>query len=884
MCGVKLHATRLSPQEAQQRLTQYGFNKLTSVGKQGVFTRFLRQFHNVLVYVLLAAAGVTAAIGHWTDSSVIVCVVVINALIGFIQEGKAEKALDAIRNMLTLAATVFRDGKHFTVPAEQLVPGDVVSLESGDKVPADLRLLQVKNLRIDESMLTGESLAVEKNTAVTDSAAPLGDRFCLAYAGTLITYGTAVGLVINTGDRTEIGRISTLLRTVSNLTTPLLRQIAGFSTWLTVAILVVASATFAYGWYFQHSSVTDLFMSVVGLAVAAIPEGLPAVMTITLAMGVQRMAKRKAIVRRLPAVEALGSVTVICSDKTGTLTCNEMTAKSVFVNNTLFTVSGVGYEPIGNFGLGQESTDVSTHPYLHELLSAAALCNNARLEQQTGNWLVHGDPTEAALITLAHKASINTDLLNHALPRADTLPFESEHRYMATLHHDHSGEAFMFVKGAPERVLAMCAWQRLAGKDQPLDSDHWQQIMVQMACSGQRLLAIAVKTAPAAQKHITFSDVDSGMILLGIIGMIDPPRAEAVNAVRKCQNAGIRVKMITGDHAVTASAIAQQINIGDGSILSGEQVDRMTDGELKIAIRTVDVFARTSPENKLRLVTALQADGHTVAMTGDGVNDAPALKRADVGIAMGKKGTEVAKESSEIVLADDNFASIAAAVEEGRGIYDNLKKSIIFILPTGAGEAFIIIMAIMMGEILPITAVQILWVNMITAVTLSLTLAFEPPEHNIMNRPPRKPNEPLLSTFLVWRIVFVALIMVVGTFGLFLWEQSRGASIEQARTVTVNALVTFEIFYVFNSRYLHHSVLNIQGLFGNQLIWLAVFLLLDLQMVFTYWPPMQVLFGTAAIDRYTWLMIVTVGSSVLVLVEIEKFFMRLFMPKSIIRA
>jgi len=871
----------LSRQEAKQRLAQYGPNRLTVATGRGPFKRFICQFHNVLIYVLLAAAGVTAAIEHWIDSGVIVGVVLINALIGFIQEGKAEKALAAIRNLLTQQAMVRRDGKIFPIPAEQLVPGDIVSLESGDKVPADLRLLQVKNLRADESMLTGESLPAEKNTGAASIDAALVDRGCLAYSGTLVTYGTALGMVVATGDLTEIGRISAMLRTVPQLTTPLLRQIAGFSKWLTFAILTLVTATFAYGWAIQHASLTDLFMSAVGLAVAAIPEGLPAIMTITLAIGVQRMARRNAIIRRLPAVETLGSVTVICSDKTGTLTCNEMTAKSVYVNHRLFTVEGVGYDPHGGFEPDDEITAVRDYPPLHELIRAAALCNNARLEQKSGNWFIHGDPTEGALITLTHKAGLDPDFLNQQMPRTDVIPFESEHRYMATLHHDHGGHAFAFIKGAPERVMAMCGLQRIDGEDLPIHVDHWQQMMDKIAGRGQRVLAIAFKSAPAAQMQFSFSDVETGLTLLGLVGMIDPPRPEAVTAVRKCQKAGIRVKMITGDHAATAVAIAAQLNIGDGSVLSGADLDRMTESELIAAIRSVDVFARTSPENKLRLVTALQADGQVVAMTGDGVNDAPALKRADIGVAMGKKGTEVAKESGEMVLADDNFASIAHAVEEGRGIYDNLIKSIIYILPTNGGEAFVIIAAIVMGETLPITPVQILWVNMITAVTLSLTLAFEPPERHIMGRKPRSPNQPLLSAFMIWRIVFVSLIMVSGSFGLFLWERSLGTSLAEARTVAVNALVMFEVFYLFNSRYLHHSVLNLHGLFGNRWVWLAILLLIGFQSAFTYWQPMQALFGTVDLSAHTWQMIVAVAFSVFILVEIEKFFMRLFIRQTI---
>ncbi|MFA6052809.1 MAG: HAD-IC family P-type ATPase [Methylobacter sp.] len=873
-------ASGLTQREVQQRLLQYGPNTLTPIASRSAIKRFLIQFHNVLVYVLLTAAGVTAAIGHWIDSGVIVGVVFINAVIGFIQEGKAEKALDAIRNMLTQQAMVRRDNKNFLIPAEQLIPGDIVSIESGDKVPADLRLLQVKNLQVDESMLTGESLSVEKNNASVDAHAAVGDRFCLAHSGTLVTYGTALGVVVSTGDKTEIGRISSLLRTVPQLTTPLLRQIARFSQWLTFVILTIACATFVYGHYIHHSSLSDLFLSAVGFAVAAIPEGLPAIMTITLAIGVQRMAKRNAIIRRLPAVETLGSVTVICSDKTGTLTYNEMTVKSVFVNNALFDVTGTGYDPQGSFELAGAAVDIEDHPSLYELARASMLCNNAALEQKGGNWIVHGDPTEGALITLAHKAKLAPVLLNREMPRADFIPFESEHRYMASLHHNHSGHAFVFVKGAPERVLDMCSLQRINGEDVPIHLAHWHQVMDEIAGRGQRLLAIAAKTLPSEQKQIDPADVETGLTLLGLVGMIDPPRPEAIEAVLKCQHAGIRVKMITGDHAVTATAIAAQLNIGNGSVLRGEDLDKMTDDELKEAIRDVDIFARTSPENKLRLVIALQADGHIVAMTGDGVNDAPALKRADVGIAMGKKGTEVSKEASKIVLADDNFASIARAIEEGRGIYDNLKKAIIYILPNNGGEGLTIVAAIVMGMTLPITPLQILWANMVTEVTLSLTLAFEPPERNIMSRMPRNPSAPMLSRFLVWRVVFVSLIMVTGTYGMFLWELSQGTSIEAARTVALNTLVMFEIFYVLNSRYLVDSVLNWHGLFGNRLVWLAIALLLIAQMGITYWQPMQALFGTVDIEPHTWTTIIAVGSSVFILVEIEKFLIRLFMPES----
>ena len=864
----------LTRQEAENRLKRYGPNILSPPARRGPIRRFLEQFNNVLIYVLLVAAGVTAILEHWLDSSVIIGVVLINAVIGFIQEGKAEKALEAIRDMLTHQALVKRDGKQYAIPADQLVPGDIVSLESGSKVPADLRLLQTKNLSIDEAVLTGESVPVDKNDEKVDPNITLGDRSSMAYSGTLVTYGTATGIVVAIGDHTEIGHISAMLRTVPQLTTPLLRQITHFSQWLTFAILAIAAATFAYGWYLQHSSWQQLFMSAVGLAVSAIPEGLPAIMTITLAIGVQRMASRNAIIRRLPAVETLGSVSVICSDKTGTLTRNEMTVRSVFVDHRLFDITGVGYGPEGKFELNRQMIRTADYPHLTELVRAAALCNNATIEKQSESWVMHGDPTEGALITLAHKAGADPVLLNRVWPRVDSIPFESEHRFMATLHQAADGQALIFVKGAPEKVLALCSSQRSRGIDIPIERAEWQQTLNDQAEQGQRMLAIAVKTATPAQQHIVAGDIEKGLSLLGLVGMIDPPRPDAIAAVQQCQNAGIRVKMITGDHAVTAVAIARQMNIG-GAVLRGDALDRMTDQELVEAVRNVDIFARTSPENKLRLVTALQADGHIVAMTGDGVNDAPALKRADIGIAMGRKGTEVAKETSEMVLADDNFASIAHAVEEGRGVYDNLKKSIIFILPSSGGEALVIIAAIVMGQALPITPVQILWVNMVTTVMLDLVLAFEPPERNIMARKPRKPNEPLLSGFLIWRIVFVSIIMLAGSFGLFLWERSLDTPIETARTVAVNTLVGFEIFYVINSRYLLASVLNLRGLFGNWLMWPAILLLILFQLGFTYWPPMQLLFGTTDIDAHTWNMIIAVSSSVFLLIEIEKFFIRL---------
>lgn len=865
----------LTDKDVRTRLQRYGLNKLTSAAGRSALMRFLGQFHNVLIYLLLIAGAITFVIGEQIDCYVIVGVVLINAVIGFIQEGKAEKALESIRHLLTQEAKVRRDGRDYYISAEGLVPGDIVLLESGDKVPADLRLAQTKNLRIDESMLTGESLPVEKNTAAMAEDSVLADRNNMAYSGTLVTSGNAIGVVVATGDATEIGRINQLLSAVPPLTTPLLRQIADFSRWLTIVILFVAATTFLYGLIVEHAPPSELFLSVVSLAVAAIPEGLPAIMTITLAIGVQLMAKRNAIVRRLPAVETLGSVTVICTDKTGTLTCNEMTVKSVIAGNQHFTVEGAGYDPAqGCIKLDGDKIEISEYPELKRLIHVAGRCNNASITRSDGIWVNQGDPTEAALIVLAMKAGLSAEELQSGFARIDTLPFESANRIMATLHREQ-GNAFILIKGAPEQVVMRCRYQQKRETVIPFDPEECQLQINKLATCGQRLIAFALKELPADCTELTFDTIDSGLILLGIAGMIDPPRPEAHDAVKQCQAAGIRVIMITGDHAVTASSIAEQMGIGTGSVLRGEELDALSDDQLADKTRSVDVYARATPENKIRLVNALQSHGQIVAMTGDGVNDAPALKSADVGIAMGKKGTEVAKEASEIVLADDNFATLANAVETGRGVYDNLKKSFIYILPTSIAEAMMIVVATLTGNILPITPVQILWINMITETTLSLTLAFEAPERKVMNRPPRKPDEPLLSRFLIWRIVFVSIVMVGGTYGLFLNEQSH-AGITAARTVAVNTLVMFEIFYVFNSRYLMQSVVSIHGLFGNWLIWLAVAVLLAAQLGLTYWPVMQALFETASLDLDTWGKITAAGFALFVLVEIEKNILRHF--------
>ena len=870
----------LAAAEAARRLERYGPNALPPPARRGPLLRFLLQFHNVLIYVLLGAAVVTAALGQWVDTGVILGVVLINAVVGFVQEGKAERALEAIRGMLSPNAVALRDGAKRVLPAEALVPGDVVLLASGDKVPADLRLLEARSLRIDEAALTGESVPVDKGVEPVAPDEVLGDRAPMAFSGTLVTYGTGKGVVVATGAATEIGRISGLLATVTELTTPLLRKLARFSQWLTVAILALTVVTFAIGILWRGYSASEMFLAAVGLAVAAIPEGLPAIMTITLAIGVQRMARRNAIIRRLPAVETLGSVTVICTDKTGTLTRNEMAVRRALTAEADYDVEGEGYAPHGAIRSGEPPVHGHEDPLLRELALAALLCNDAQIRPAEGGWRLEGEPTEGALLAFGMKARLEPGAEGKRRPRHDVIPFESQHRFMATLHGGEPG-AMIYAKGAPERILAMCQTERTSADERPLDRARWTARIEDLAESGLRLIALAARAAEPGQRQLEMSHAEGGFALLGVLGIIDPPREEAIAAVRQCREAGIRVKMITGDHAVTARAIAATLGIGDGrSALAGPEIERASDAELERIAPAIDVFARASPEHKLRLVQALQKRGEIVAMTGAGVNDAPALKRADVGVAMGRKGTEAAKEAAEMVLADDNFASIAHAVEEGRTVYDNLRKAIVFIMPTNGGEAGALLAAIAFGLTLPITPVQILWVNMVTAVTLSLALAFERAEPRVMARPPREPEEPILSGFVLWRIVMVSLVLVAGVVGLFEWMLERGAGIEAARTVAVNTLVIGEIVYLFNSRHLVDSVLSREGLLGNAIALYAVGVLALLQAALTYVPAMQRLFGTAPLDGFGWAAVAAFGVTLFLLVEAEKLIVRRLVPRA----
>jgi magnesium-transporting ATPase (P-type) len=865
----------LTDAEVRRRLALHGHNRLAPPGRRGPLLRFVLQFHNILLYVMMGAAAITAVLGHWVDTGVLLAAVVVNALIGFIQEGKAEAALEAIRSMLSPHATVLREGRRHDIDAADLVPGDRVLLASGDRVPADLRLVEVRELRVEEAALTGESLPVDKDTQAVAADAPLGDRSGMAYSGTLVVYGQATGIVVATGSHTELGQINRMLASIRNLSTPLLRQIDRFGRILALTILALSAATFVLGVLWRDHAPAEMFMMVVALAASAIPEGLPAIMTVTLALGVQRMARRHAIVRRLPAVETLGSVTVICSDKTGTLTRNEMTVQRVVCAGLDVGVSGVGYEPVGDFSIGGRVVDTGRHPALSLALRASVLCNDAQLRDDNGAWQVVGDPTEGALLVLGQKAGFTQHIGSAEWPRLDAIPFESQHRFMATWNRDADGQSWIFVKGAPERMLDICAFERSDEGERPIEVDTWRRMANDTAARGLRLLGLACKRAQPAGSKLGFSDVEHGFTMLGLVGIVDPPREEAIRAVLDCQSAGIRVKMITGDHVETARAIGAQLGIGVGKpAITGAEVALMDDAALRRVAMDVDVFARASPEHKLRLVQALQEDGQIVAMTGDGVNDAPALKRADVGVAMGNKGTDAAKEASDVVLANDNFATIAAAVREGRAVYDNLKKFILFMLPTNGGEALVVIAAILFELTLPLTPAQILWINMVTSSTLGLALAFEPAEDGIMQRRPRPPGEALLSGFFVWRVILVSVLMMSGALGLFLWELSRGNSLESARTMAVNAIVMAEMFYLLNSRHVLASVLNREGLTGNRIALWAIAACVPLQLAFTHLPLMQGIFGSTDLDLIEWLKVLGAGLMVFCFAELEKFVIR----------
>ena len=870
--GLSASAHGLDEVEAARRLAVHGANCLPTPAGRSLLARIASQFNNVLIYALIASAGVTALLDHWVDTAVIVAVVIVNAVIGFIQEGRAEEAMAAIRNMLAPHATVVRGGERRSIDAADLVPGDIVIIEAGDRVSADLRLLTAHGLKAEEAVLTGESVPVEKSVAPVAADAPLGDRASMLFSGTLVAAGTGRGLVVATGGESEIGRISGLIASVETLTTPLLRQMDLFARWLTVFILLIAASLLVWGYFVGHADFGELFMSVVGLSVAAIPEGLPAVLTITLSVGVRAMAKRNAIVRRLPAIETLGAVSVICSDKTGTLTRNEMTVATLAACGHDYAVEGEGYSPEGAVLWQDAEADPGEHAVLVECARTAALCNDAALHREGDDWRVEGDPMEGALLAFAGKVASGKPAGFDGWERVDAIPFDAAHRYMAVHHRQADGTGRVDVKGAPEAVLALCANERTAdGGVAPLGAHFWHGEVERLAARGQRVLALAVAPEPEAGGALSHEALSGRLVLVGLVGLIDPPRAEAIAAVAECHAAGIGVKMITGDHAATARAIGSMIGLTNcEGVLTGADIDTMDDAELAVSAVATDIFARTSPAHKLRLVSALQARGLTVAMTGDGVNDAPALKRADAGIAMGLKGSEAAKEAAEFVLADDNFASIVAAVREGRTVYDNIRKVINWTLPTNAGEALTVIVALLAGAALPISPVQILWVNLVTAVTLGLALAFEPSEPGTMSRPPRPRSEGLLTGAIAWNIALVSGLFLAAVYGIYTYAIDRGYPPELARTLAMNMLVVLEIFHLFYIRNARSASLTFDAARGTPVVWGCIVAVTLAQFAITYVPAMQSVFGTASVPLTDGVLVVAIGMAFFLIVEAEK--------------
>lgn len=866
----------LAVDEASRRLEKYGRNQLPAVAGRHPLLRFLSHFHNALIYFLLAAAGAALLLGHFVDAAVIVAVVLINAVVGFVQEGKAEKALSAIRNLIAPHAHLVREGKHVEVPVDEIVLGDIVSLEAGDRVPADLRLIRASSLRIEEAILTGESVAAEKRVTPAPKEAALGDCHSMAYSGTLVATGQATGVVVATGIDTEIGRISTLLRDVQPLTTPLLQQINRFGTQFTWITLVVAVVLFAFAVLVRGHIWSEALIAVVALAVAAIPEGLPAVITITLAIGVQRMARRNAAIRQLPAVETLGATSVICSDKTGTLTRNEMTVRRLEACSGRMMVSGSGYVPEGRLTAETAANVEDTRPTdIDCLILAGLLCNDAQLNHTDGEWHVIGDPMEGALVALAIKAGLEPESTRHEWPRLDEIPFDAKHRFMATLNCHASQGARIFVKGAPDELLQLCSLQAGGEGSRSLERDAWTARIAEAAAQGERVLGLATKRVSSGTHKLTFADLDDELIFVGLIGFIDPPREEAMAAIKECHSAGIMVKMITGDHAATAAAIARQLGLDDDPhVLTGRELDDITDSELTGIVAATSVFARTNPEHKLRIVRALQSTGAIVAMTGDGVNDAPSLKQANVGVGMGHKGTDAAKEASQMVLLDDNFASIVAAVNEGRVVYDNIRKVTAWTLPTNGGQVLAVVAAILFNFAMPMSAVQILWINLITAVTLGLSLAFEGAEPNVMQRRPRPAGQGLLTTFLVWRIAFVSCLFLIAALGIFFYSLGRGDELAMSRTLVVNTIVVLQVFYLFNVRYLHMTSFNWRGVLGTPAVLAAVTVVFIAQLAFTYLPVMHGMFDTRPLGIADGVLIISIGIAMMIVLEVEKTLMQ----------
>jgi calcium-translocating P-type ATPase len=856
----------LTTVEVESRHLKYGYNELVGKKGSGIYRALFRQINQLLIYILLLAAIVTAVLGHLIDTVVILAVVISNVIIGFIQELKADKAIEALDKMVVSECTAVRDGTRVTIPSKELVVGDIVLFESGNKIPADVRLVYVKGLKVDEALLTGESIPVEKTTEPLDiSGASPAEKTNMAFAGTLVSCGRGQGVVVSIGNYTEVSKISACMREAEEVTTPLQKRLSAFSVYISGAIAVLAVTTFMGG-ILTGQNVGFMFMASVSIAVAIIPEGLPALVTITLAIGVRAMAARKAIIRNLPSVETLGSTTVICSDKTGTLTMNQMTVSHIFAGDCDFAITGTGYSTSGEFFQNGQQISPQYSPALSKALVAGAVCNDASLKHDGS---ILGDPTEVALMVSAAKAGMETHL-----ERLDEVPFESEIQFMATLNVE-SGRKVIFLKGVPEKIIAMCETSLSGdGTCKAVDAGAILAKAEEMASASLRVIAIAEKEVSVDTTSLKDMDMKK-FIFLGLQGMIDPPRPEAIEAVKRCQDARIRIVMITGDHRTTAGAIAQKLGIAqaDSEIIVGSQLENMSDDDLYNVVERCSVYARASPIHKYRIVQQLRKHGEVVAVTGDGVNDAPALKAADIGIAMGISGTDVSKEAADMILADDNFATIVNAVEEGRHTYSNLQKMLAFIIPTNIGQALAVTIAILAGLTIPLMPVHILWINLVTSISCSLPLALEGKEPGLLSKPPRDPKAPLLGKRILIRLVIVATTMTIGSFIAFYYALDIGYSLESARTIVMTTIVLMELVCIFSSRSFVTPAIS-KNFISNKWIFVGVGATLLLQASVIYLPIMNELFNTVPIALLAWVPVILTTLALFLMVELEKVVMK----------
>jgi len=864
---LRVSESGLTDSEIKERLLQFGPNKFIEEEKTNRLKILIHQFTSPLIYILLIAGVVTISLNEYIDSGVIFTVVILNALIGYIQEYKAEESVRALKKMVVPKAKVLREGKEKEINSEELVPGDIVLLASGVRVPADLRLFKTIELRVEEAMLTGESLPAEKVTSpIKEANLTPGDQKNMAFMGTIIVSGRAKGVVVETGHSTVLGQIATEVRKVTVVKTPLQYKLMRFAKLIGILVIAFSALIFLVGMLLGGKA-SEMFMIAVATAVSAIPEGLPVAVTIVMAIGVARMARRNAVIRKLPAVETLGSTTVIGSDKTGTLTKNEMTVRVVYDGEKAYRISGIGYEPKGEILYQLEPVDIKASANLLMVFRIGMLCNESNIYEEEGEFKVDGDPTEGALIVSAMKAGLNLIEETRHYPQTAIIPFESEHGYMATLHR-HGGKKFIFVKGAPEKILDMCTECAVKNRIEIKEILNKANLF---AREGMRVLAMAYKEAPHDIDEITHHDVEGNLVYVGLQGMIDPPRTDVMDAVKGCKKAGIKVVMITGDHAATASAIAKMLGISseESGVMTGKEIESMSDDELFNKVKDISVFARVSPKHKLRIVEQLIRYGEVVAVTGDGVNDAPALRAAHIGIAMGKSGTDVAKEASDMVLADDNFASIFAAVEEGRVVYDNIKKVTLFLISCGFGELIAIIGTIVMGYPIPYIPAQILWLNLVTNGLQDVALAFEPAEKGVLNRPPRNPKEGILSSLMVQRTVLMGITLAAGTLFLFVSNLNAGVPLERARTVALTTMVFFQFYQAFNCRSETQSVFSMSPI-SNPLLFISMIAAFLAQLSVIYVPAFQWVFRTVPITVNEWVQIFMVSTTIILVVEMDK--------------